>query len=45
MNLQIMKKFLLLKILEQTALFSKEGKERLVAVEDAWYDPIRELSK
>jgi phosphonate transport system substrate-binding protein len=30
---------------EQTALFSKEGQERLVAVEDEWYDPIRELSK
>ena len=29
----------------QTALFSKEGKERLLAVEDEWYDPIRELSK
>ncbi|MFJ7978295.1 PhnD/SsuA/transferrin family substrate-binding protein [Peribacillus sp. NPDC096379] len=29
----------------QTALFSKEGEERLLAVEDKWYDPIRELSK
>ncbi|MDR7079915.1 phosphonate transport system substrate-binding protein [Neobacillus niacini] len=29
----------------QTALFTKEGQERLVAVEDKWYDPIRELSK
>ncbi|MEH7482020.1 PhnD/SsuA/transferrin family substrate-binding protein [Neobacillus drentensis] len=29
----------------QTALFTKEGNERLVAVEDKWYDPIRELSK
>ncbi len=29
----------------QTALFSKEGKERLLPVEDKWYDPIRELSK
>ncbi|ALC89293.1 phosphonate ABC transporter substrate-binding protein [Bacillus sp. FJAT-18017] len=30
---------------EQTALFSKSDKERLVAVEDEWYDPIREASK
>jgi phosphonate transport system substrate-binding protein len=30
---------------EQSALFSKSDKERLVAVEDEWYDPIREISK
>ncbi|MFJ8065385.1 PhnD/SsuA/transferrin family substrate-binding protein [Psychrobacillus sp. NPDC096426] len=30
---------------EQSALFTKKGKERLIAVEDKWYDPIRELSK
>lgn len=30
---------------EQSALFTKSDKERLVAVEDEWYDPIRELSK
>jgi phosphonate transport system substrate-binding protein len=30
---------------EQTALFSKSDKERLLAVEDKWYDPIREFSK
>jgi phosphonate transport system substrate-binding protein len=30
---------------EQSALFSKSDKERLVAVEDKWYDPIREISK
>ena len=30
---------------EQTALFTKKDKERLIAVEDKWYDPIRELSK
>lgn len=30
---------------EQTALFTKKGKERIISVEDAWYDPIRELSK
>ncbi len=29
----------------QSALFSKRDKERLVAVEDEWYDPIREISK
>ncbi|MBU8915941.1 PhnD/SsuA/transferrin family substrate-binding protein [Neobacillus sp. 114] len=29
----------------KTALYAKKGKERLVAVEDKWYDPIRELSK
>ncbi|KKK40026.1 phosphonate ABC transporter substrate-binding protein [Mesobacillus campisalis] len=29
----------------QSALFSKSDKERLVAVEDEWYDPIREFSK
>ncbi len=29
----------------QTALFTKTDKERLIAVEDEWYDPIRELSK
>ncbi|WP_087974880.1 PhnD/SsuA/transferrin family substrate-binding protein [Oceanobacillus rekensis] len=30
---------------EQSALFSKSDKERLVAVEDEWYDPIREISQ
>lgn len=30
---------------EQTALFTKTDKERLIAVKDEWYDPIRELSK
>jgi phosphonate transport system substrate-binding protein len=30
---------------EKTALFTKKGEERLIAVEDEWYDPIRELSK
>ncbi|TQR11620.1 PhnD/SsuA/transferrin family substrate-binding protein [Psychrobacillus soli] len=30
---------------EQAALFTKKDKERLIAVEDEWYDPIRELSK
>ncbi|MFC2947026.1 PhnD/SsuA/transferrin family substrate-binding protein [Virgibacillus sediminis] len=29
---------------EQTALFTKEGNERLIAVEDEWYDPVREMS-
>lgn len=29
----------------KTALFSKSDKERLVPVEDAWYDPIRKLSE
>ena len=30
---------------EQSALFSKSDKERLLPVEDEWYDPIREISK
>lgn len=30
---------------EQSALFTKKGDERLIAVEDDWYDPIRNLSK
>lgn len=29
----------------QAALFTKEGNEKLLVVEDKWYDPIRELSK
>ena len=29
----------------QTALYAKEGNERLLPVKDEWYDPIRELSK
>lgn len=30
---------------EGTALFNKTANERLVEVEDSWFDPIRELSK
>ena len=30
---------------EQTALFTKTDKERLIAVEDEWYDLIREMTK
>ena len=45
MNLQTMKKIFAPKDSGQTALFAEEGEERLLAVEDKWYDPIRELSK
>lgn len=30
---------------DEAGLFYKKGKERFVSVEDAWFDPIRELSK
>ncbi|WP_067730923.1 PhnD/SsuA/transferrin family substrate-binding protein [Oceanobacillus damuensis] len=30
---------------DKSALFTKSDKERLVAVEDEWYDPVREMSK
>ena len=30
---------------EHPALFAKKDKERLIAIEDKWYDPVRELSK
>ena len=40
-----MKKSLFLKIQDRQVYSLKTDNERFVAVEDEWFDPIRELSK